>query len=189
MPGTAPPGKPLAQTCAFPAPAFGRRLSKARGRVQGAWLRRVSCRARGAPPGARLSPESAAFPAPCEHNSITQLVAETAFLHQHASHELHLCTSRPLIVKMRVDKGDTLESLSKACGLPVETLVAANGGAPCGCVCQHSARHHSSLRACPLTPLRPNSGGDAQASGACAKATSCALPCRCRATGRACCSF
>ncbi|KAK9826193.1 hypothetical protein WJX81_006459 [Elliptochloris bilobata] len=34
----------------------------------------------------------------------------------------------PLIVKMRVDKGDTLESLSKACGLPVEKLVAANGG-------------------------------------------------------------
>ena len=57
-------------------------------------------------------------------------------------------------MKMRVDKGDTLESLSKSCGLPVETLVAANGGAPCGCVCQHSARRQSSFQACPLTLLR-----------------------------------
>ena len=85
---------------------------------------------------------------------ITWLVAEAAFLHQHAPLKLHLCASRPLIVKMWVDKGDTLESLSKACGLPVETLVAANGGAPCGCVCQHRARRESSLRACPLTLLR-----------------------------------
>ena len=49
-----------------------------------------------------------------------------------------LTVCRPIIIKMRVDKGDTLESLSRACGLPVDTLVAANGGAPCGRVCQQA---------------------------------------------------
>ena len=34
------------------------------------------------------------------------------------------------MVTMRVDEGETLESLAKKYGLPLSKLVAANGGAP-----------------------------------------------------------
>lgn len=39
------------------------------------------------------------------------------------------CLTRPIIVTMRVDKGDMLESLSQTCGLPMDKMISANGGA------------------------------------------------------------
>ncbi len=97
------------------------------------WRRPVTCRARPQKPDSQSPPpanDAAPLSAPCGLAQALALWQEAQLCQCCSTYNVLRLLCRPIVVTMRVDEGETLESLAKKYGLPLSKLVAANGGAP-----------------------------------------------------------
>jgi hypothetical protein len=96
------------------------------------WRRLVTCRVRPQKPDSQSPPpanDAAPLSAPCGLAQALALWQEAQSCQCFSIYNVLRLLCRPIVVTMRVDEGETLESLAMKYGLPLKKLVAANGGA------------------------------------------------------------